>query len=353
MQLISRASLMGGVFTLAIGGGLGIAFAEDAADGGELQSFIPQGSEAGAELFPPNAKPGGCYARVLVPAEYNIEKIQMLKSEASERLEIIPAKFSPIEETIVVQEASEKLEIVPATYEWIEEKVLVKPAFKKLMAVPAEYEMVSEQVIDKPAHVVWEKGRGLIEKVDFGTGEIVCLKEVPATYKTVTKQVLKSPATTRTLEVPAEYKIVKRRLMKTRPTTKTIEIPEQTKVQKTLKVMEPSTVKRISIPEEYQTFTKKVKVSEEKMAWKPVLCETNTTPQVVQQLQHSLKENGFNPGPVDGTLGAATMKAVVAFQQKQGIPRGGLDLDTFEALKIDLPWFSEGSAINTGGGQLK
>lgn len=91
-----------------------------------------------------------------------------------------------------------------------------------------------------------EKGRELIEKVDFGTGEIVCLKEVPATYKTVTKQVLKSPATTRTLEVPAEYKIVKRRLMKTRPTTKTIEIPEQTKVQKILKVVEPTTVKRIS-----------------------------------------------------------------------------------------------------------
>jgi hypothetical protein len=282
----------------------------------------------------------------------------MLKSEASERLEIIPARFEMVEETLVTQEASEKLEVIPATYEWVEEQVLVKPAFTKLVALSAEYETVSEQVIDKPAHVLWEKGRGLIEKVDFGTGEIVCLKEVPATFRTVTKQVLKSPATTQAIEVPAEYKtvkrrLVKRRLVKTPPTTKTIKIPEQTKVQKSLKEVEAATVRRIAIPEEFQTFTKRIKVSEEAMAWKPVLCETNTTPQIVQQLQHSLKEQGFNPGPVDGAIGAETMRAVVAFQKKQGLPSGGLDIDTFQALKVELPWFSETTAINTGLGELK
>jgi len=353
MKFITRATFMSALFALIAGGGLGTVLAEGPTESADEKSFIPQGPEAGSELFPPNARPGGCYARVLVPAQYNTEKIQMLKSEASERLEIIPAKFETVEETIVVREASEKLEIVPATYEWIQEQVMVKPAFEKLVSVPAEYELVSEQVIDKPAHVVWEKGRGLIEKVDFGTGEIVCLKEVPATYKTVTKQVLKSPATTRALEVPAEYKTVKRRLLKTPPTTKTIKIPEQTNVQKGLKMVEPATVKRISIPEEYQTFTKRIKVSEEKMSWKPVLCETNTTPQIVRQLQHSLKEKGFHPGPVDGTIGAATMKAVVAFQKEQGLPRGGLDMDTFQALKVDLPWLSEAMSINTGGGLLK
>ena len=353
MNFITRATFMSALFALIAGGGLGTALAEIPVEGADEKSFIPQGPEAGSELFPPNARPGGCYARVLVPAQYNTEKIQMLKSEASERLEIIPAKFETVEETIVVQEASEKLEIVPATYEWIQEKVMVKPAFEKLVSVPAEFELVSEQVIDKPAHVVWEKGRGLIEKVDFGTGEIVCLKEVPATYKTVTKQVLKSPATTRAVEVPAEYETVKKRLMKTPPTTKTIKIPEQTKVQKGLRMVKPATVERISIPEEYQTFTKRVKVSEEKMLWKPVLCETNTTPQIVRQLQHSLKEKGFHPGPVDGTIGAATMKAVVAFQKEQGLPRGGLDMDTFQALKVDLPWLSEAMSINTGGGMFK
>ncbi len=353
MKPITRAMFMSPFLVLFVGGGLGIAVAEIPVEHENVQRFIPQGPEAGADLFPPNPKPGGCYARALVPAKYETETLQMLKSEASERLEIVPATFQSMEETIIVQEAAEKLEIVPATYEWVQEQVLVKPAFEKLESVPAEYELVSEQVIDKPAHVVWEKGRGLIEKVDFATGEIVCLKEIPATYKTVTKQILKSPATTRAIEVSAEYKTVKRRVMKTPPTTMTIAIPEETQVQKVLKVVEPATVKRIAIPEEFQTFTKRVKVSAEKMAWKPVLCETNTTPQVLRQLQYSLKELGFNPGPLDGSLGTETMKAVVAFQKDNGLTVGGLTAETFQALKVDLPWVTEAMAINTGGGEVK
>lgn len=368
MRVMMRLALLS-VGCLCIGGaGLGLAVAEDSAndademsmagikspaEGAKVISYIPQGLGSGSELFPPNARPGGCYARVLVPAQFHTETLQMIKSEASERLEIIPAKFETVEERIVIQEASEKLEIVPATYEWIEEQVLVKPAFEKLVQIPAEYELVSEQVIDKPAHVVWEKGRGLIEKVDFGTGEILCLKEVPATYRTVTKQVLKTPATTRAHEIPAEYKTVKKHVMKTPPTTKTISIPEQVKIQKGLTMVEPATVKRIAIPEEFQTVTKRVQLSEEKMSWKPVLCETNTTPQIVRQLQASLKEQGFYPGPIDGTIGAETMKGVVAFQKKQGLARGGLDVDTFQALQVNLAWFPGHMAINAGGGELK
>lgn len=372
MKLIAHTTILSASFALIMGGGLRPAVAEisaedvlqeeapvsdvieislegDGANVDNAQRFIPQGPEAGTELFPPNPRPGGCYARVLSPAQYKTETIQMLKREASQRLEILPAKFKTVEETIVVKEASEKLVIVPATYEWTEEKVMVKPAFQKLEAVPAQFDVVSEQVIDKPAHVVWERGRGLIEKVNFATGEIVCLKEIPATYKTVTKRILKNPATTRTIEVPAEYKIVKKRLMKTPPIAKPVEIPEETTVQNVLQKVEPATVKRTPIPEEFQTFTKRIRVSEEKMAWKPVLCETNTTPQVLRQLQHSLKEKGFNPGPIDGTIGASTMKAILAFQKDQGLSIGGLTMDTFRALKVKLPWLSESKMINTGG----
>ena len=107
MKPIMRAPIWSTVFVLLVGGGLGIAIAEEPAEGladaAEAKSFLPQGPEAGAELFPPHAKPGGCYARVLVPAQYEAETIQMLKSEASERLEIVPATFETVEETIVVQ----------------------------------------------------------------------------------------------------------------------------------------------------------------------------------------------------------------------------------------------------------
>ncbi len=114
-------------------------------------------------------------------------------------------------------------------------------------------------------------------------------------------------------------------------------------------MVEPATVKRISIPEEFQAITKRVQLSAEKMSWKPVLCETNTTSQIVRQIQQSLKKNGFYPGAIDGTIGEETMKAVIAFQEKQGLPRGGLDMDTFHALKVDVPWFSKTMSINSGG----
>ena len=52
----------------------------------------------GDGLLPPGATPGECYARVFVPAEYKTTTAQVLKQEASARLEIIPAKYEVVEE---------------------------------------------------------------------------------------------------------------------------------------------------------------------------------------------------------------------------------------------------------------
>ena len=118
-----------------------------------------------------------------------------------------------------MREASKKVEVVPDTYEWVEEKILVRPASERIVEIPAVYETVRERVIDRPAHAVWKKGTGPIQKVDYATGEIMCLVEVRATYKIVTKTVLKTPATTRKIEIPAEYTTVRKRLLKTPSTT--------------------------------------------------------------------------------------------------------------------------------------
>ena len=146
----------------------------------------------GEELLPANAKPGECYARVLVPPAYKTETAQVVTREASERVEIIPARYEKVTEQVLVREASKKVEVVPETYEWVEEKILVRPVSERIVEVPAVYETVKETVVDRPAHSVWKKGEGPIQKVDYATGEIMCLVEVPATYKTVTKTVLRT-----------------------------------------------------------------------------------------------------------------------------------------------------------------
>ena len=190
---------------------------------------------AGEMALPANAQAGKCYARVFEDPKYRTETEQVMQREASERIEIIPAK-----------------------YEMVEEQVLLRPAYEREDIIPAEFETVTEQILVKPATTRWKKGRGLIEKVDNFTGEIMCLEEVPAEYKTVSKQVLKTPATTKLVQVPAEYKTIR-----------------------VNKLITPAQQTRIPIPAEYQTVTKTVKESEGRMVWREVLCETNA-PELVK-----------------------------------------------------------------------
>ena len=56
--------------------------------------------------FPPNAKPGECYARVYVPRVYKTEQEQMLKRTASQQVDIIPAKYEEVQESVLVSQAT-------------------------------------------------------------------------------------------------------------------------------------------------------------------------------------------------------------------------------------------------------
>lgn len=255
----------------------------------EMERIRTADAAAATGLFPP-AKPGQCYTRVFVPAEYETVSEQVLKTGATSVVEVVPAR-----------------------YEWVEERVLVKEASSRLEEIPAEYEWVEEQVLVKPAHTTWKKGRGLVERVDNSTGEIMCLVEVPAEYKTVRKRVEVKPATTREVTIPAEYETVKVR-----------------------KMVAAAHEKRTEIPAEYQTVTSWVKVSEGHMEWREVMCETNLTMDVVKQIQLALRDNEHNPGPIDGIIGHQTSSAIESYQKNKGLAVGGLTYETVESLGVDM-----------------
>jgi hypothetical protein len=241
-----------------------------------------------ADLLPPQASPGECFARAFVPASYAVETETVLKQEASEQIEVIPARYEWVEERVLVREASQGIEVVPATYEWVERSVL-----------------------ERPAHTVWKKGRGPIERIDEATGEIMCLVEVPAQYKTVRKRVLKTPATTRTVEIPAEYKTVR-----------------------VWKMVEPAQTRRIPLPAQYETITRRKLIRDGRMEWRPILCETNVTRGLVTSLQRALAQEGYDPGPIDGYLGRQTLRAVKSYQEAKGLPTGELTIATLDALGL-------------------
>lgn len=297
------------------------------------------------ELLPPNAKPGECYARLFIPPVYKTETEQVLKKQASETLEIIPAQYKWVEERVLVKEASERLEIVPAEYEWVEEKVMVEPAMTKIEEIPAEYEWVEEKVLDKPAHTVWKKGAGPVQKINHSTGEIMCLVEVPATYKTIKKRLLKSPPKTHKVEIPAKYKTFKKQILKTPPTVKKVAIPAEYTTVKVKKLVSAAQEKRTPIPAEYQEVKKTKKVAEGRMEWRPILCQTNMTPVLITALQEALQRAGYNPGPIDGSVGFQTLTAVESFQREKGLASGGLTMETLKALGVQLHKVDVASAV--------
>ena len=286
-------------------------------------------------LLPPKAEAGQCFARVFVPPTYETVSQQMLKEEASQRIEIIPAKYETVTEQVMVEADSERLETIPAKYAMVDEKVLVKPATSRLITVPARYAMTSEKVLVKPAHQEWKKGTGPIQRVNEATGEIMCLVDVPAEYRTVTKQVLEAPATTKVVEEPAVYKTIQKRVMSQPPSTKVVTIPAKYQTVSVTKLVSPAQEKKIVIPATYQTITKQVKTSEGQMEWREILCQTNMTENRITDIQRALKSKGFNPGPIDGVIGSQTMAAVNSFQAKNNLPADKyLNIATVKALGI-------------------
>ena len=306
-------------------------------------------------------------------------------------------------ERVLVKAGSSRIEVTPAVFEMTEERVVVKEASTEIVDVPAVFRTEAESVLIEPARSVWKPGRGLVERVDHVTGEILCLVEIPAVYESVTRTVLETPASSRTVEVPAVYETVKVNKLVSPASQRTVEIePEYTTVQtrrkisdesfrwlaegespedefeptgrtvcrterpaefktverqvlaspastrvvaepaehRTLKVqqlVEDATVKRTPIPQRIETVTRQVEIEPSRLEWRPVLCETNMTRDIVADLQRALDREGFDPGPPDGLLGRGTMTAIEAFQQREGLDRGGLTFETLGALDVDAP----------------
>lgn len=302
-----------------------------------------QRTSIGGDADLPPAKPGECYARILIPAKYETSTEKVVDVEASERVEIIPARYEFVEERVLVSEASERIEVIPATYKTVTETVTVVPASEELVTIPAKYETKTERVLVREGYTTWKKGEGPIGgTLDGGTitdtrgtatGEIMCLVEVPPEYRTVTKRVLVTPAKTMSKPIPAQTKTVTKRVIDRPATTRAVPIPAKYDTVRVRKMVSPASEKRIPIPATYKTVTKQAKVTEERLVWREVLCETNTTPDVIKRVQTALNSKGFNVS-ADGILGPSTLRAIDAYQRREGLGTGGLTMATVKKLGV-------------------
>jgi hypothetical protein len=285
-------------------------------------------------LVPTNAKTGECYARVLVPAEYKTITKKVMTSEGTQKVVITPASYKMEDKKMLAQEESYKCKLVPATYKTVTEKVMVAPAKTKLVNVPAKYKKVKQKILVKKAYSTWKKGRGEIEKTNNGTGEIMCLIQVPAVYKTVVKTVLDTPATTKKVVTPAVYKTVSKKVVDVPAKSVRIKIPAVYKTIKVQKLVKEATSKVVKTKPVYKTVKETSKTKDSYLQWKRILCETNTTPNVVSKLQTRLNYYGAYNGKVNGKYDTATKKAVAKYQKTNKLPSGALTLETLNSLGV-------------------
>lgn len=69
--------------------------------------------------------------------------------------------------------------------------------------------------------------------------------------------------------------------------------------------------------------------------WREVVCNYKVTADLNQQIQRALRDKGYDSGPIDNIIGTKTKAALVAFQKKNNLPIGNLNIETMYALGID------------------
>lgn len=311
---------------------------KDSIDQKDIEVAQLQTTISNSEMFPPSAKNGECYTRVLTPEKFVMKKEKVLVSEASTKLIKVPAKYRLVNKKVLVSEASSRLLSSTPIYKVVKEKVLVKPVTNRLVAVPAVYQNKKVKKLVSASHTEWKRGSdkysNILKQKTNATGEIICLVKVPAKYKIVNQRVLVKEATTRTISAPAQYKMIEKRVLVKTAATKSIAIPAKYKSIKVKELVSAATTKEVAITSKYKIINKKVKVSDSKLSWQAVLCKTNFTKPRVKMVQRALRAKGFNPGPIDGVVGRKTRSAMTRFQKTNSLASGAFTIRTLRALGV-------------------
>ena len=278
----------------------------------------------------PDAKPGECFAKVIVPAKYETKTEEVLIKPESEKVEVKPATFDVAEKSIIAKEGFTKIKAIPAKFrEEIEEIEISKasttwvtsldkkgiPASPALLAgaktngvdldnasvgqcfkeyfVPAKYEQNEKEVLVKEESEDIKIAPAQFEEVE----ETVVVKQAskkkiykPAEYEVVEEKIEIEPAKAVwkkgdgpitkidnstgeimcLIQVPAKYKIIKKTVLKSDSSIDLVEVPETAKAYKVSKLISDATIDKVKIPAEYKKVSIRNKVSDASFSWRGV-----------------------------------------------------------------------------------
>lgn len=277
----------------------------------------------------PNAKPGECYAKVIIPAQYEVTSEQVLVKPVSEKVSVTDVVFDEAEKYVIEKEGFTDIKAVPAKFrEEIEEVEISKaiqtwmtdlgkkgiPASPALLAGaktngvsltgaavgacykeyynPATYEETTKEVLVKDESEEIKIAPAQFEE----TEETVVVKQASqkkvyraAEYETIEQSVEVEPAKTvwkksnnltseviSLVEVPAVFKTVAKTVLKSESAIDSVEVPEETTAIKVQKLVSDTTIDKVKIPAEYKTVKLRNKVSDASFTWTAGSVDTGT-----------------------------------------------------------------------------
>ncbi|MEE9303496.1 MAG: peptidoglycan-binding domain-containing protein [Thiotrichaceae bacterium] len=278
----------------------------------------------------PDAKPGECFAKVIVPATYETSTQEVVVQPEQETVEIIPATFDAAEQEIETRPAYTKLKAVPAKYrseeelveteparnEWVtslgrkgipaspallvaaktsgieidaaqpgacyrefympakfeqnDKKVEVKESSENIVIKAAEFEASEESVTTKPAYNVKKSIAAVYDKIE----EKVLIEPAKAVWKKGSGLVERIDNTTGEImclvQVPARYDTFLKTVLKSAATIQDSEVSAVTKAIKTTKLVTDATSEKVPVEAEFTTVTTRAKVADAQFSWRPV-----------------------------------------------------------------------------------
>ena len=341
------------------------------------------GANLPSDLPPTTARPGQCYARVLVPATYRNAPMDVVTQEAVERIDVAEPTFRLRPETVLTREGFTRYVVTEPTFRTEQATIVTRPAYERLVVQPAQMATRNETVTIREPRMVWRAGANLsgVRRLDTNTGEIYCLVEERGVTQTITRKVVTAPARVSRVVVPAQTETLTRQVVATPASVREVNVAPETRTIQIQELAGPAAERRVMVPEGRATVNRQILVTPERYEWAQVECDhsgaqgtsvpfnshserkyeppvTAPAPRVNQgvavpvpfnnrpmqaapitistrDLQNALAQKGYYRGPVDGIYGTLTRNAVSAFQRANNMTATGrVNADMVRALGL-------------------
>lgn len=234
--------------------------------------------------YPPDAKPGQCFAKVRTPPVRESYAETVVVTPARKETRTVPAVYDTVDRRVLVKPERVERTTVPATYRTVYETVIVRPGSVRYKDIAPVYRTSYETVLVREARTEWRRSYigpgGFIpsgSRVE-PTGEVMCLVEIPAVYDRVARQVMVEPGRSVRIEEPPVTRTQARQIVDRPARVVETRIAAVYRTDRVRQIVRPERTEVIDIPAVTRVVTKEREVGGGRDEWRQIDCPPSLAP---------------------------------------------------------------------------